>query len=144
VPPIPLWLIQLCQCQRMKEFLSLALPIRDTKCLVSLGVILWMDGWDPSASSKDNRSPVHTASASFLCIDNITGLPFNARTFVIACRPGKADHNPLFEALCCSIELLSSGQNTIWSHHNGCWTTVRIHVIALLMDQPERRGSNCL
>ena len=32
----------------------------------------------------------------------------------------------------------------MWSHHHRCWTTGRVHVIALLMDQPERRGSNSL
>ncbi len=142
--PIPLRLRQLCQSQQMQDFIALSQPIQVTKCLVSLGIMFWMDGWDPSASSKNNRSPVHTASATIICIDNITGLPFNTRTFPIACGPGKADHNPIFEALLRSYDTLGSGRSTIWSHHHGCWTTVQIHAITFLMDQPERRGSNCL
>ena len=32
----------------------------------------------------------------------------------------------------------------MWSDHHNKWTLLRVHVIAFLMDQPERRGSNCL
>jgi hypothetical protein len=71
-------------------------PLLRTKCLVSLGVIFWLDGWDPSASLKNNRSPVHTSTVTLLCINNTTCLPFNARTFPIACGPGKEDHNCVF------------------------------------------------
>ncbi len=113
-------------------------------CLVTLGLIFWMDGWDPSASTKNNRSPIHTASVTLLCIDNSTGLPFDARTFPIACGPGKANHNAVFEALETSPQKLDEGKCLMWLHHHHCWTTVRSHVLAFLMDQPERRGSNHL
>jgi hypothetical protein len=32
----------------------------------------------------------------------------------------------------------------VWSHHHSKWTTLRACLIAILMDQPERRESNCL
>jgi hypothetical protein len=83
----------------MQNFLLTASPIRTTKCLVSMGLIFWLDGWDPSASSKNNRSPIHTASVTLLCIDNLTGVLVNAHTFPFACGPGKADHNIIFQAL---------------------------------------------
>jgi hypothetical protein len=103
-----------------------------------------MDGWDPSASTKNNRSPVHTASATLLCIDNTTGLPFDSRSFPIACGPGKANHNAVFQALKTSLKKLEEGNHLMWSHHHNRWTHVRSHVLAFLMDQPERRGSNNL
>jgi hypothetical protein len=53
-PLVPLRLTQLCQSANMQNFLSTAPPIRTTKCLVSLGLVFWLDGWDPSASSKNN------------------------------------------------------------------------------------------
>jgi hypothetical protein len=143
-PPVPLRLTQLCQSTMMQEFLSTAPPIQSTKCLVSLGLIFWLDGWDPSASSKNNRSLIHTASVTLLCIDNLTGTLFNARTFPIACRPGKADHNVIFQALRTSLDKLTASEDIVWSNQHGCWTTICAHVIAFLMDQPERRGTNCL
>jgi hypothetical protein len=143
-PPIPLRLTQLCQSTMMQNFLSTALPIGSTQCLVSVGLIFWLDGWDPSASSKNNRSPVHTASVTLLCIDNVTGMLFNTRTFPFACGPGKADHDLIFQALSSSLDQLVTGNDIIWSNHHSRWTTVRAHVVAFLMDQPERRGTNCL
>jgi hypothetical protein len=112
--------------------------------LVTVGLLFWLDGWDPSASSKNNRSPVHTTSATLLCIDNTTGRPFNSGTFPIACGPGKADHNAIFESLRLSLDQLSAKTDVVWSHHHGRWTTIQVHLIAFLMDQPECRGSNCL
>jgi hypothetical protein len=144
VAPVPLRLVQLCQSKTMKDFLGSSPPIRRTQCLVSLGVIFWLDGWDPSASSKNNRSPVHTSTVTLLCIDNTTGLPFNARTFPIACGPGKANHDAVFTALRSSLDALTASTNIVWSHHHGRWTTLRACLLAFLMDQPERRGSNCL
>ena len=142
---IPLRLRQLCECVTMQEFLRSDPNIHhDVPCLVSLGLIFWLDGWDPSASSKNNRSPVHTASVTILFIDNSTRIPFNALTFPIACGPGKADHNTIFVALKKSLNLLTAGNDVVWSHHHGRWTTLRAHLIAFLMDQPERRGTNCL
>lgn len=113
-------------------------------CLVSIGLLFWMDGWDPSTSSKNNRSPVHTATVTLLCIDNGTGIPFDARTFPIACGPGKADHNAIFHALQTSLATVQDDQTVMWSHYHRQWTTLQCHIIALLMDNPERRGSNCL
>ena len=136
-PPIPLRLTQLCQSTMMQNFLSTALPISSTQCLVSVGLIFWLDGWDPSASSKNNRSPVHTASVTLLCIDNVTGMLFNTRTFPFACGPGKADHDLIFQALSSSLDQLVAGNDIIWSNHHSRWTTVRAHVVAFLMDQPE-------
>jgi hypothetical protein len=118
-------------------------PIRSTQCLVSLGLIFWLDGWDPSASSKNNRSPVHTALVTLLCIDNLTGVLFNARTFPIACGSGKADHNIIYQALRTSLDKLTASEDIVWSNHHGRWITVQAHVIAFLMDQPERQGTNC-
>jgi hypothetical protein len=89
-PPVPLRLTQLCQSATIQNFLSTAPPIRTTKCLVSLGLVFWLDGWDPSASSKNNRSPIHTASVTLLCIDNLTGVLFNPVPFplpVVPVRP---------------------------------------------------------
>ncbi len=143
-PVVPVRLTQLCQSANMQNFLSTPPPIRTTKCLVTLGLVFWLDGWDPSASSKNNRSPIHTASVTLLCIDNLTGVLFNARTFPFACGPGKADHNIIFQALRHSLDKVQASEDTVWSHHHGCWTTLRAHVIAFLMDQPERRGTNCL
>jgi hypothetical protein len=65
-PLVPLHLTQLCQSTNMQNFLSTAPPIRTTKCLFSLGLVFWLDGWDPSASPKNNRSPIHTASVILL------------------------------------------------------------------------------
>ncbi len=141
VAPVPLRLENLCQSANMKQPL---LSDLSTKCLVSFGFLFWLDGWDPSASSKNNQSPVHTASATLLCIDNTTGASFDARTFPIACGPGKADHNTVFQAIQTNLDALSASNSIYWSHHHGRWTTLRTHIIAFLMDQPERRGSNCL
>ena len=141
---MPLRLQQLChshQCQ--KALLSAPLDALQ-ECLVSLELLFWADGWDPSASTKNNRSRVHTVSATMLCIDNMTNQPFNARTFPIACGPGKNDHNSVFEALQLSLEKLSSGAHRVWSQHHHKWTTLQVHIHAFLMDQPERRGSNYL
>jgi hypothetical protein len=144
VAPVPLRLVQLCQSKTMKDFLDISPPVWRTKCLVSLGVIFWLDGWDPSASSKNNRSPIHTSTVTFLCIDNTTRLPFNARSFPIACGPGKANHDSVFKALRTSLDALTASTNIVWSHHHSKWTTLRACLIAILMDQPERRGSSCL
>jgi hypothetical protein len=113
----------------MQNFLSTAPPIRTTKWLVSLGLVFWLDGWDPSASSKNNRSPIHTASVTLLCIDNLMGVLFNARTFPYACGPGKANHNIIFQALRHSLDKVQAGEDTVWSDNHGCWTTLRAHVI---------------
>ncbi len=32
----------------------------------------------------------------------------------------------------------------MWLHYHRQWTTVQCHIITFLMDQPERRTSNCL
>jgi hypothetical protein len=69
IAPVPLPLVQLCQSKVMKDFLDTSPPLLCTKCLVSLGVIFWFDGWDPSAWSKNNRSQVHTSTVTLLCID---------------------------------------------------------------------------
>jgi hypothetical protein len=141
--PVPLRLQELCRSVKIREFL--AEPIDpSTPCLVSLGLIFWLDGWDPSASSKNNRSPVHTASATLLFIDNNTGLPFDAPMFPIACGPGKANHNVVFEALRKSIKALGGSKKLVWSHHHQRWTFLHCLLIAFLMDQPKRRGSTCL
>ena len=142
-PPIPFRLKQLCQSHYVQQFIQQP-SVDSPLCLVSLGIIFWMDGWDPSASSKNNRSPVHTASATLICIDNNTGLPFNVRTFPIACGPGKADHNVIFQALEHSLCKLQSNNELMWSHHHNCRASVKVKVLAFLMDQPERRGSHCL
>ncbi len=141
--PVPLRLQQLCQSAAMVQFLNEPNSSPST-CLVSLGVLFWLDGWDPSASSKNNRSPVHTASATIICVDNTTGQPFDVRTFPISCGPGKANHNAVFQALQTSLNTLADGTHKFWSNYHGNWTTVRCKVLALLMDQPERRGSTCL
>jgi hypothetical protein len=73
-----------------------------------------------------------------------TRLPFNARTFPIACGWGKEDHNCVFKALRTNLDALTSSTNIVWSHHHSKWTTLRACLIAFLMDQPERRESNCL
>ncbi len=143
-PQVPLRLQQLCKSKMMKDFLSQAPPIRLTECLISIGLLFWLDGWDPSASSKNNRSPIHTATVTLLCIDNLTGVPFNARTFPIACGPGKANHDTIFQALRISLRKVMAGDDIVWSAYHGRWTTIRAKVIAFLMDQPERRGTNCL
>jgi hypothetical protein len=79
-----------------------------------------------------------------LCIDNVTESPFDARTFPIACGPGKADHNIILQALRSSLDKLQASEDIVRSNHHGCWTTLRAHVIAFLMDQSERRGTNCV
>jgi hypothetical protein len=53
-PLVHLRLTQLGQSANMHNFLSTPPPIRTTKCLVTLGLVFWLDGWDPSASSKNN------------------------------------------------------------------------------------------
>jgi hypothetical protein len=136
--PIPLRLRQLCQCKSMEDLILETPSTQSSKCLVTIGLLFLLDRWDPSALSKDNRSPVHTASSTLLCIDNTTGRPFNSRTFPLACCPGKADHNPIFESLRLSLDKLSAKTDVVWSHHHGRWTTIQVHVIAFLMDQPER------
>jgi hypothetical protein len=108
----------------MQNFLLTAPPIRTTKCLVSLGLLFWLDGWDPSASSKNNRSPIHTTSVTLLCIDNLMGVLVNARTFPFACGPGKADHNVIFQALRHSLDKVQSSEDIVWSDHHGCWTSL--------------------
>jgi hypothetical protein len=123
-PPVPLHLTQLCQSAMMQNFLLTAPPIRTTKCLASLGLIFWLDGWDPSASSKNNRSPIHTASVTLLCIANLTGVLFNARTFPFACGHGKADHNIIFQALRHSLDKVQASEDIAWSDHHGCWTSL--------------------
>jgi hypothetical protein len=135
---VPQRLQLLCQSFKLHER-----PSPDS-CLVSIGLLFWMDGWDPSQSSKNNRSPVHTATATLLCIDNSTGIPFDARTLPFACGPGKADHNAVFEALQTSLAILDDDKKLMWSHYHHQWTTVRCHIITFLTDQPERRSSNCL
>jgi hypothetical protein len=114
------------------------------QCLVTIGLVFWLDGWDPSASSKNNRSPIHTATATLLCIDNITRTPFNVRTFPISCGLGKVDHNVIFQELHQSLEKLKSKKDIIWSYHHGHWTTIQVHLLAFLIDQPKRRCTNCL
>jgi hypothetical protein len=144
VAPIPLRLRQLCQSTMMQQCDKALINLQMQPCLVTIGLLFWMDGWDPSASTKNNRSPVHTASATLLCIDNNTGLPFDTRTLPIACSPGKVNHNAVFKALETSLNTLMESKHLLWSHHHHRWTTVRPHILALLMDQPERRGSNNL
>ena len=87
---------------------------------------------------------MHTATATSLCIDNQTGIPFDARTFPISCGPGKADHKVVFQALQESLASLGDQSKLMWSHYHSAWTTVQYHIIAMLMDQPERRSSTCL
>jgi hypothetical protein len=123
-PQVPLRLQQLCKSKMIKDFLSKAPPIRLTECLISIGLLFWLDGWDPSASSKNNRSPIHTATVTLLCIDNLTGVPFNARTFPIACGPGKANHDTIFQALRISLRKVMAGDDIVWSDYHGCWTTI--------------------
>jgi hypothetical protein len=141
VTPVPLRLEQLCCSANLLQ--CLRQPIA-TSCRVTLGLLFWLDGWDPSASSKNNRSPVHTASATLLCIDSDTGGTFDDRTFPVACGPGKAGHNIIFRAMQISLDKLAAQNTLLWSHHHGGWTTICHHLIAFLMDQPERRGSNHL
>mgnify|MGYP000429540297 CR=1 FL=1 len=94
---IPLRLKQLCQSRAVTKFME-TVDNTNTECLVSIGLLFWLDGWDPSASTKNNRTPVHTASATFLLMDNATGKLFDCRTYPIACGPGKVDHNAVFAA----------------------------------------------
>jgi hypothetical protein len=112
-PPVPLRFTQLCQSANMQNFLWTTPPIRTTKCLVLLGLTFWLDGWDPSASSKNNQSPIHTASVTLLCIDNLTGVLFNARTFPFACSPGKANHNIIFQSLRHSLDKVQASEDIV-------------------------------
>jgi hypothetical protein len=143
VAEVPLRLQQLCNSKKLQQFRSVPTATLQP-CLVTIHMILWMDGWDPSASSKNNRSPVHTASVTLLCVDNSTNNVFNARTFPISCGPGKADHNVVFQALQDSLTKLEVSPQLMWSNRHQQWTYVRCQLVALLKDQPERRGSNNL
>jgi hypothetical protein len=123
-PQVPLRLQQLCKSKMMKDFLSKAPPIQLTECLISIGLLFWLNGWDPSASSKNNRSPIHTATVTLLCIDNLTGVPFNARTFPSICGPGKANHDTIFQALRISLRKVMAGDDIVWSAYHGRRTTI--------------------
>ena len=85
-----------------------------------------------------------TVTATLLCIDNLTGKLFDSRTYPISCGPGKADHNVVFREIIKSIQLLSQEQPLLYFQHHRAWTSIRCHIIALLMDQPERRSSTNL
>jgi hypothetical protein len=50
----------------------------------------------------------------------------------------------VFTTLQISLKTITTGKQIMWSHFHQRWTTTRAHVIAFLMDQPERRGSNSL
>jgi len=134
---------QLCRSKAMLTFMQDA-PRDDPHSLVSVGFIFWLDGWDPSASSKNNRSPIHTALVTLLLLDNATHLCYNCWTYPISCGPGKVDHNSVFSALRGSLEQISSTPTHMFSHFHHGWTKVRTQVMALLMDQPERRQSTGL
>ena len=62
-PCIPLRMHQLSHSKNMSTFMDLA-PLNDDHHLVSVGLLFWLDGWDPSASTKNNCSPVHTVSVT--------------------------------------------------------------------------------
>ena len=141
--PIPIRLRRLCMSKDMQEFMHPLHPI-SPECHVSIGILFWMDGWDPSASSKNNRTPIHTASATLLLIDNYSHLLFDCRTYPITCGPGKVDHNIIFDAITTSLANLTTSKHQMWSHYHNHCTTLRCHVIAMLMDQPEHRSSTCL
>jgi hypothetical protein len=36
---------------------------------LAVGLLLWTDGWDPSTSSKSNRSPIHTGTKTLIIVN---------------------------------------------------------------------------
>jgi hypothetical protein len=106
--------------------------------------VFWSDGWDPNQSNKRNRSPVHSSTVTFICVDMTDSTPYYIKTQLISSGPGKADHEVVFQSLLAdkrSMEDengLSKGMVLYSSEHK---KNVLVHIYwgPFLQDQPERR-----
>lgn len=108
---------------------------------------LWSDGWDPNRSNKGNRSPVWTATGTFLFVElGQTDTPFQVSTELLCAGPGKESHAGFFEYL--REEKISRWQTEsgslraipMYSHIHGGVVNVFVSLGFFLQDNPERRG----
>ena len=62
--------------------------------------IIWSDGWDPNRSNKGNRSPVWTATGTFVFVHLAeSDLVYLVQTELLACGPGKSSHDVFFDSI---------------------------------------------
>jgi hypothetical protein len=115
-------------------------------------ITLWSDGWDPNKSSKNNRSPVWSATGTMIFAElGSEDTPFLAHTVLLGVGASKnTSHEEFFE-------MLVKEKTTKWEDCNGQLVPFslfsRLHdkkvnvfiTIALaLQDNPERRQSAML
>jgi hypothetical protein len=113
---------------------------------LSVGLLLWTDGWDPSTGCKSNRSPMHTGTVSLLIVDVESQSVVGVCTYPNMGGPGKIDHEPVFRRLLEDIESFESeGSNRRFpSRHFLSDVEVHVKVLFVVQDQPERRASSGL
>ena len=109
--------------------------------------LLWSDGWDPNRSNKGYRTPVWTATGTFLFVElGITDKLFQVSMELLSAGLGKEEHTHFFEML--REEKLEKWQEPSgalqckWIYSRKHNTTVRtfISMNFFLQDNPERRG----
>jgi hypothetical protein len=59
------------RCHKFQMFLSdiKMSSLTPTHTQLAVGLLLWTDGWDPSTSSKSNRSPMHTGTVTMIIVN---------------------------------------------------------------------------
>jgi hypothetical protein len=79
---------------------------------LAVGIILWTHGWDPSTSTKSNRTPMHTETVTLVFVDVSNGEVVGVRTLPNMGGAGKSDHDSVFQLFKNDlVEFESKGSN---------------------------------
>jgi hypothetical protein len=113
---------------------------------LAVGLLLWTDGWDPSTSSKSNRSPMHTGTVTMIIVNVQTQALVGVTTYPNMGGPGKIDHGPVCQRF---LEDLSEferedSSRLFDSRYHAGKVEVYTNLLFIIQDQPERRQASCL
>jgi hypothetical protein len=138
--------VSLVSCEKFQSFLQ-KIPLTAAGIRkIAVGIILWTDGWDPSTSTKSNRTPMHTGTITLVFVDVETGIVVGVATFPNMGGPGKINHEPAFQLFKDDlIEFESEGSDRVFpSRHFSGDVEIFTSMLFVIQDQQERRPASGL
>ena len=108
-------------------------------------LFMWFDGWDPSGSSKGNRSPVWSGTLTMVFLDMLGNIVAVA-TYPFAAGPGKAGHDVIFQAILGDVRALQAPLDgpllhQRWHYSRAAQQMALLYgeLFCIWQDQPARR-----
>ena len=132
---------KISQSERAQRILHNAEILHDGTIVLTLYIIEWSDGFEPSSSIKGNRGSCWMKTITISPPANKVHTFCN--TYPIALSPDDGNHEEVERAFAKELLSLGSGGRNDF-YHGGLKRNVRVHLemFASLQDQPERRKAN--